>query len=310
MRNEKITFPQFLSMSFLCTMSFPLFIKDVPSVYLVISVLLALAVNLFVFLIYRGQAQTFFIPLCGIYLSFYCALIIAKFADYMYKALSYKPEWLIIFILAAFAFFCTVKGIEALARASAVISFFALLGIIYMFACTFSGIEFTVTADLPTEGITPLILLLPTVLYVVNYDNILNIKKSSYFIGSGIMTAVYLYFMFIAVNVHSAYPIQYLPTNSHIGVFKGSDCILLAILTISAIYSVAVSATGLFKYFKHKYITNSVYISVLIAVSITLSYLSIKEFDINVIFTALTLIVIFTIILISAFYRKYMYKNS
>ncbi len=310
MSNNKITFPQFLTISFLSSLSFLLFIKNIPSIYLIICALSALTVNFFVIILYRGQAKAFLLPFCGVYLALYCTVVISKFADYMYRALSYDPMWLIIIIFSVFAFFCTVKGIEAVSRASAIISVFVLAGIIYMLVCGFSKLRLEVTADLPSEVVSSIILLLPSVIYVINYESIISVKKRYYFIASALMLAVYFYFILTAVRVNSSYPIQFIPENSKIGVFKGADCILLAILTISGIYSVAVSATGLFKYFKHRYLTNSLFTAIVAVLSVVAIYTGFSENLISYIFVPFTLVVLLVIIVISAALRGHMYKNS
>ena len=310
MKNNKITFPQFITISFLSSLSLLLFIKNIPSLYLILCAVLSLAVNIAVFTLYRGQAEKFLIPLCGLFSAVYCTLVIVKFADYMYRALSYGPMWLIMLVLLAFTFFCTVKGVEAVARASAVISVFVLAGIIYMFICIFSKMKLIFSPELPVEAVSAVILLLPSVLYVLFFDNIIKVKKSAYIIGSGIMVLVYMFFILIASGIISPYPIQHLPEISKIGVFKGADCILLAALTIAVIYSVTVFTTGLFRIFRHKYLTNSVYIALLYIFSLFVIYSGFENELCVFVFTPFCILLIMLIITVSIISRKGMYKNS
>ncbi len=310
MKNNKITFPQFITMSFLSSLSLLLFIKNIPSLYLILCAVLSLAVNITVFTLYKGQADKFLIPVCGLFSAVYCTLIIVKFTDYMYRALSYGPMWLIMLVLLAFTYFCTVKGVEAVARASAVISVFVLAGIIYMFICSFSKIKFIFRPELPAEAVSAVILLLPSVLYVLFYDNIIKVKKSAYIIGSGVMLLVYVFFILIASDIISPYPVQHLPEISKIGVFKGADCILLAALTIAVIYSVTVFTTGLFRIFRHKYLTNALYIALLYIFSLSVIYFGIEDKLEVFVFTAFCLTLVLLIIIISILSRKRVYKNS
>lgn len=296
MKNEKITFPQFLTVSFLCTLSSIMFVKSTPSVFILIECAAALAVNYFIFCFYKGQFEKLLIPICFLYLSFYLVHIVVKFSDYMNTALSYGPACLIIIVLLFFAFFCTVKGSEAIARASAVVAVFVIAGIIYMLVCAFTNINFKIVSEINEDFNLPVIQLLPSVLYVLFYKNIKSVKGYYYLGYSALTLGIVLFFLLIANGIKSVYPIQYLPAVSKIGVFKGGDCILLSFLTVSCVFSVSYSTVGLFKSFKHKYITNAVYILCVMIISIIIHYFRLFGFIEKHIFPQFT---VFIIVLIS-----------
>lgn len=304
MKNNKITFSQFLSVCFLSCLSSVMFISRTPSVFVLLTSVLALFVNYAVFMLYKGQLKKVLIPVSIVYLSLYCVLTVVKFADYMNTALSYGPDCLIIIALLCFTFFCTVKGGEALSRASTVIFVFVIAGLIYMLVCTFTNINFKLTVDFPDEIISSVILFFPSLLYIINYDNIINVKPKLYAVYSGILVAALAYFILIASGINSAYPIQHLPAISKIGVFKGSDCILLSILTISSVFSVSSSTVSIFKNSKHNYLTHSIYIAVLLGISIIVSLIKLLGFIENYVFMPFSVVVMLIIILLCAVKRK------
>ncbi|MCH5304307.1 MAG: hypothetical protein J1E41_05535 [Ruminococcus sp.] len=310
MLNNKINNYQFLSSVLLSTLSFPLFINNIPSVYLFIGAAAALLINILIFTIYKGQAISFLKPVAAVFLTIYCVVVVSKFIDYMYNALSYGPLWLMLIILLLFAFFCTVKGMESAARASVIISVFIIAGIIYMMACTFSNIDFTIYLNLPSSFLSVIILLVPSAFYVLFYKSIIPDKKYNSLIFSLILFVIYIFFSLISSGIISPYPIQKLPTISQIGIFKGSDCILLAILTLSALYSVSLTTVGLFKSFKHKYITNALYIVIILILSLITVYYPLLDIAEWIILPLSTAVVILLIIVFSLFRRKKMYKNS
>lgn len=305
MKNDIITFPQFLSVCFLSSLSAVMFISRTPSLYVLICSLSALSVNLFVFMIYKGHNKKILKTIAFVYLSFYCVSIVVKFSDYMNTALSYGPACLIIVVLLFFIFFCTVKGFEALARASAVISVFVVAGLIYMLVCAFTNINFNISFRLPDELNSSVVLLFPSALYVLCFDSIKSCNYKYYFLYSGLIAAIILFFMLISADVDSAYPIQRLPAVSKIGVFKGSDCILLAVLTISCIFSVSSTAVSFFKNSKHKYITNSVYIFVLLVISVIIAYFRLFSYTEKYIFIPFSILTLTIIIILSVIKRKF-----
>jgi hypothetical protein len=310
MKNNKIIFSQFLAVCFLCSLSSIMFVKSTPSIFVLVLSASALAVNYLVFLLYKGQLKKYIFPICFIYLTFFLIHIVVKFSDYMNTALSYGPACLIIVVLLFFTFFCTVKGSETVARASTVISVFVTAGIIYMLVCTFTNINFNIVFELPEDYNVPAILLLPSVLYVLFYDNITNFKAGFYIGYSALILVIIFYFLLIASGIKSVYPIQYLPAVSEIGVFKGADCVLLSFLTVSCVFSVSFSTVGLFKSFKHKYITNAVYIAFIMIISIIIHYFRLLSFIEKHIFPWFSMLIILLITVLSLCKRKTMYKNS
>lgn len=304
MKNNKITFSQFLSLCLISSLSSLMFLSSVPSLTNILTSITALAVNFFVFSLYKGQYKRILIPLTVVYLTYYCISVVVKFSDYMNTALSYGPSCLIIIVLLCFTFFCTVKGSEAVFRASAIIAFFVIAGVIYMLVCSFTNINFALSLNAPVELNSAILLLLPSFLYILYYDDIINYKSRYYLIYTIVITLIVLYFILIASGIKSVYPIQYLPAKSKIGVFKGSDCILLSILTISCVFSVTSTTVGLFKSCKHKYITNAVYIFALLLVSIVFELLKLYAFSEKYIMIPFTLVLILAVIILSAVKRK------
>lgn len=310
MKNNKITFSQFLTICFLSSLSSVLFITSTPSVYVLISSALALLVNYFVFLLYKGQNKKILFPFSAVFVTVISAVIVVKFADYMNKALSYGPACLIIAVMLAFTFFCTVKGVEAVARASTVIAVFVIAGLIYMLVCTFTNIKFNISLQLPGELNSSALLLLPSVLYILCYDDIIEYKPKYCAVYSAVTEAVILYFLVISNGIKSSYPIQRLPAVSEIGVFKGADCILLSILTISCVFIVTTAASGIFKTFKHNYITNALYIGGLIIFSVVISYFGFLNFIEKSAFVPFIICSMILLIILCTAGKKNMYKNS
>ena len=304
MKNDKINFSQFLAVCFLSSLSSIMFVKSTPSILVIILSAAFLAVNFLVFCLYKGQFKKLLFPICFIYISFFLVHVVVKFSDYMNTALSYGPACLMIIVLLFFTFFCTVKGSEAVARASAVFAVFVTAGIVYMLICTFTNISFSIVFEIPEDYNVPAVLLLPSVMFVLFYDNIKNIKYGYYIGYSLLISGILFYFILIADGVESVYPIQYLPAVSKIGVFKGSDCVLLSFLTISCVFSVSFTTVGLFKSFKHKYITNALYLVFIMILSIIIHYFRLFGFIEKSIFPQVTLSIILFITVLSLFNRK------
>lgn len=304
MKNNIVSFGQFLSLCLISSLSSLMFLSSTPSVYNIVCYALALLVNYLVFIIYRGQFRKILISLSLLYLTFYSVIITVKFADYMKTALSYGPACLIITVLLCFTFFCTVKGIEAVYRASSIISIFVLAGIIYMIVCAFVDLKFDLSFELPAELNSGVILLLPSYLYIIYYDNLIEYKGRVYLIYSIVAVLVILFFILSASGITSVYPIQFLASKAKIGVFKGSDCILLSILTISCIFSLTSASVGLLKSYKHKYLKNGLYILFILIVSVFLSIFKFLHFIEETIFIPVTIVLLMIIIIISIVNRK------
>lgn len=304
MKNNITSFSQFLSLCLTASLSSLMFISAAPSVFNILCSALALSVNFIVFIIYKGQLKGILTLLAFLYLTFYCILITVKFSDYMKTALSYGPACLILTVLLCFTFFCTAKGLEAVYRAASIIVVFLLAGIVYMFVCTFTDLKINLSFELPAELVSSVILLLPSFLYIVYYDNIKDYKGSYYLVYSVTAVLITVYFLLTASGINSVYPIQYLPAKAKIGVFKGSDCILLSILTLSCMFSLTSTSVGILKSYKHKYIKNALYLFFVLIISVFLSVFKLLNVIENYVFIPVTIVLLMVIILLSVIKQK------
>ena len=109
--------------------------------------------------------------------------------------------------------------------------------------------------------VIPFLLLFPSVIYILNFDNIIKEKKFAFNIYSVVLLLSLIYFHLLPKDKIA------------VGIFKGADGVLLAVLTVAVIYYISNSSVALFKGFKHRYISNLLYLSVIFALSITALYI-------------------------------------
>lgn len=261
MKNNQITFPQYCFMTFIVTLSCLFFIDYNPSVLFYITIICSLAVDYIVISFYRIDNRLLKY-ISAAYLSVLCVIISAEFCKYLHYDLGYGPLWVLALIILGFAFFCTVKGLEPLARASVIISVFLFFSLIFIAVSSFWNIKFKFMLYEFKSAVIPLLLISPSAIYILNYDNIIKEKKSVFSVYSFLILVILVYFHLLPKNKVA------------LGIFKGADGVLLAVLTVAVIYCLSVTTVSLFKNFKHRYICNSVFLSIILLLTIFSLYLA------------------------------------
>ena len=272
MKNNKITLSQFWFSMLLSCLIAVLFIDNKSSIFLLAETAAALGINIAVVSLYKGKTNIILRSVVSVYFTVFAVSASHKFIDYMYTVLDFKPLWLTALLLFGFAFFCTVKGIEAVSRAATIIGFFTIVSVVYILICALGDMSFNITFDFDSNVLPPLVLLFPSAAYVLVYDNITENKPYVSLIYSAIIFGVIFLFSLLAYGVNGAYPIQEIPENSHVGVFRAADFLLLGFLSVSALYITSLGTISLFEKFKHKYLAHGIYIAVCMGITITASY--------------------------------------
>ncbi|MBQ7504193.1 MAG: hypothetical protein IJT79_02610 [Ruminococcus sp.] len=262
MKNNKILFSQFCFSSFLCTLSALLFIDYNPSVLYFIILACVLLIDTLVIFVYKGN-NIFLKAISAIYCTVFCVIICEQFCKYMYYDLGYGPFWILALLILGFAFFCTVKGFEPISRASVIITVFIVFSLIFIAVSSFNNIDFTIHLYMMKSPIIPLLLLFPSAMYILNKENIIEDKKYTFNIYTASTFAVLIYFYLLPKNKVA------------LGIFKGADGLLLAVLTVSVIFFISNTTLAVFKNAKHKYLTNSLYLFVLGLITVSLLYLNV-----------------------------------
>ena len=260
MKNNQVTFPQFCFLSFISSLVSLLFIDFNPSLLFFALIALSLLINNATVYLYKGN-NYFLKILSGVYLTIFSVITCAEFCRYMYYDLSYGPMWAIAVIILAFSFFCTVKGLEPLYRASVIISAFIIASLIYVAASSFGNIKFSFNLFEIKSIMIPLILLFPSAIYILNFDNIIKEKRYTFNVYSVLIFITLIYFHLLPKNKVA------------LGIFKGADGLMLAILTVAVIMFISGTAVALFKSYKHKYLSNSAYLSAIAVLTILTLYL-------------------------------------
>ena len=109
--------------------------------------------------------------------------------------------------------------------------------------------------------VIPLLLLFPSAMYILNNENIIKDKKYSFNIYTASIFAILIYFHLLPKNKVA------------LGIFKGADGLLLAVLTVAVIYFTANTTLAVFKNTKHKYLTNSLFVCALGLITVSMLYL-------------------------------------
>lgn len=261
MKNNKILFSQFCFSSFLSSLTALLFIDYNPSVLFFIVLASVLLIDMLVIFFYRGNS-IFLKSISAVYCSVLSVIICEEFCKYMYYDLGYGSFWVLAVLIFGFTFFCTVKGFEPLARASVIITVFIVFSVIFIAVSSFNNIEIKLNIFRFKSYIIPLLLLFPCAIYILNNENIIKEKKYYFNIYSLSVFAIMIYFHLLPKNKVA------------LGIFKGADGLLLAVLTVAVIYFISNTVLAVFKGFKHKYITNALFLSALGLLTIPLLYLS------------------------------------
>ena len=261
MKNNRITFPQFSFVCFLASLTVLLFIDYNPSAAFFSLIFFTLVFDTVFIFVYRGNLKILKAS-AFVYLSVLSVIICTEFCKYMCCDLGYSIFWILALLILGFSFFSTVKGLEALSRASVIITFFIVFSVVYIAVSSFGNIKFDIKLFELKSLIVPLILLFPSAIYILNNNNIIKEKKYSFIFYAFSIMALLVYF-------------HLLPKDKVvIGIFKGSDGLLLAVLTVSVIYFISNTAVAAFKNYKHRYLTNILYLSCIALASILTGYLT------------------------------------
>ena len=261
MKNNRITIYQFSFCCFLSSLTFLLFIDYNPSLMNFSAIIMSLLIDTLIVFLYKGKANKIFNAVIALYLTAFCVIICYEFCRYMYYDLGYGPLWGIALVILGFTYFCTVKGIEPLYRAAVIISVFVFFSILFVAISSIQNIKFDFKISEINNLVIPFLLLFPSVIYILNFDNIIKEKKFAFNIYSVVLLLSLIYFHLLPKDKIA------------VGIFKGADGVLLAVLTVAVIYYISNSSVALFKGFKHRYISNLLYLSVIFALSITALYI-------------------------------------
>ena len=243
MKNNRITLPQYGFMIFLSLLSTLLFIEGEPSMPNLVAVIVPLIINILTVILYKGGAGIFIRSVISVYLLVFCLIVGEKFCEFLYKDLGYGPYWALALLTVFFAYLCSVKGVEALSRASVIISFFVFTALSAVAVLSFFKVEPEFSFSGYSGFILPFMLLFPSAVYVLLYENIIPQKKYTLYVLSAILLFVIAFYYFLPDNKVA------------VGIFKGADGLLSAILSVSAVYALSGSATSILSGYQHKRIT-------------------------------------------------------
>lgn len=272
MKNNRITVAQFWISMLLCSFYAVIFCGNTASVYELLLCAAAVVINLIVFTFYQGAMGIVTRSVIVIYFSYTALLCFVRFNEYMFKSLGYGPYWLISLIMLVFVFFCTVKGIEPIARAGGILLFFVLLALAYTFVCCFSGTTFYLANEYSLNLQMPLILLFPSAAYIVFKDNIIPKKNNVKWIYAVLTIAAVFYFMCLSYKEEGEFPFQRIAESARIDVFRGADCMLLAVFTAGGLFITSIVATALFKDSKKLNLRRFAYLLALAGASVLCLY--------------------------------------
>lgn len=280
MKNNYISSLQFYFSMFLSVIISVLFISPETSLYSIILVFLASAINFFVFLLYKGSPSLILKFVLYIYFITICVDIVIKLSRYMHIVLDSGPYWAIITIMLITSYFCTVKGFESLSRAAVIIGAFTVIFLLYILIGGSLSTNYSkLNTDINFDFFPALIMLFPSACYIAKNSSIKEpktIHQVSFSLISFLMVGL---FMFFSSALKNFYPVHYLSKSVHYGVFKGGDCLLLALLTISVLYILGNSALSVSKN-SDKYMSGSTtFLAIVLAVSLFCAYFnSISKF--------------------------------
>lgn len=261
MKNNRILFSQFCFSVFLSTLTALLFIDYNPSVLFFVVLANVLLIDTLIIFLYRGN-NTILKYISAVYCSVLSVIICEEFCKYMYYDLGYGSFWVLAVLIFGFTFFCTVKGYEPLSRASVIITVFIAFSVIFIALSSFNNLDIKINIFRIKSYMIPILLLFPSAMYILNKENIIKEKKYYFNIYTFSTFAVLLFFHLLPKNKVA------------LGIFKGADGLLLAVLTVAVIYFISNTVLALFKSFKHKYITNASFLFALSLFTIPLLYLS------------------------------------
>lgn len=246
MRNDRITFVQFIWTMLICSIYSVVFTKGVPSGGNLIISGCIIFINLIIYYLYQDKPTKLTKAVLAVYFSYIILICSVRFTDYMSAELGYGPVWLIVIILFIFVFFCSVKGIEPIIRAGAIILPFLLGTVIYIAVCCFGFIKFDISLAVDNNMIFYIILLFPGACYIWMKDNIIPSKNYSKYVSAFILLGIILLFLFLSDNRSGGFPYQRITEIAYIDVFRGADCMLLELFAVSGLFITAIPTVVIF----------------------------------------------------------------
>ena len=268
MKNNRITFVQFCFLSAVSVIIAILFIDSSASLFQPLLCAAALGVDALFICLYKGSDSKLLRLSACVYAGLAALASSYFFIRYICDALGYGPCALIAVILFGFSFFCTVKGIEAAARASLIVGAVVLVSMVYITLSVAPMLDLRFTLQPVFSPAASLILLFPSAAYILLYDNIIPKKKYNFAFFAVCIVAVVVLFTLAASGRAEIFPVRVLPSIARIDIFRGSDGLLLTVLTLSVVYINTVSTLSTLKNRRHNYLANSVYLTILTAAAI------------------------------------------
>ena len=273
MKNNRIKLSQFWAAAFVMLISASMFLGNELNLTDMLVSTAVLGFSAIFVSFYRGGFNKILKTFSAIYLFALAALSAARFSLYMDSELGYGHYYLMAFILCVFVFFCAVKGIEALARAGAIITAFAAVSVVYMLMCSFGHFRPSALVRPEFNIYIPLYFLAPAAAFVLLRENIIiNGRLSSLLYPCGILLLT-IYFAFSASGAPGEFPAHYITINAKIGVFRGCDCLLLSLYTLAALYAASLAICSCAKQPRRRYCTNAVLTALIFAVSVIIKEL-------------------------------------
>jgi hypothetical protein len=250
-----------------------LFLSSTVSTFEIVLIFIAVAINFLVFFLYKGTPnKALSVALYGYFLLLSVNSVV-KLSRYMHLILESGPYCVLIPAIIITSYFCLTKGIEALSRAGVIIGAFVLIFILYiviypLFNTNYNNIKLTAELDL----LPFLTMLFPSALYITLNTKIEN-KSISHFTAYSI--AIFLiigYYILASSTVDKCYPIHFISKSVKYGVFKGGDCLYLALITISVLYFISNSALAVSNHSENCKISSTIFLALVLIMSLISAY--------------------------------------
>lgn len=253
MKNNVISSVQFYFSMFVTSIISLLLFDNTASFFNIFFIFLANVINILIISLYKREPGAFLKVILYLYFAIISISVTVKISHYMHNVLDSGPYWSLVVIIAVAVYFCTINGIEPLFRSSLIMGFFAVVFIIYIMFGFFDYINLNAIDKSLTFRFMPyLILLFPSASFAVFNKNIKDEKPWHLYVFS-ILSFVFLtYFNYMIACINKRYPIHHLTKAVKYGVFKGGDCLLLILITLSVIYILSISSLAISKNFIRK----------------------------------------------------------
>lgn len=273
MKNNYVSSLQFYSSMFLSVIISVLFISFDTSLYSIVLLLLASVVNLTIFMLYDGTPGFFLKIFLYIYFVLISVNVVDRLSRYMHIILNSGPYWAIVPIILITSFFCAVKGFEVLSRAGLIISVFTVVFLLYILIEPFYSTDYSkLNVEFNFDVLPALIMLYPSVCYMVQNKKIRGEKTSHQVVFSLMSFLTVGLFLLFSSSIGNIYPVHYLAKSVRYGVFKGGDCLLLALLTVSVLFVIANSALAVCDNSKKHSINLAVFVGIVLILSLLSAY--------------------------------------